>query len=166
MCMNGWRSVCVYIFNMCMFKTQVLSYGFGSIQNKIFFLIQKTLWKLVRPWPDQTDRLLRPCINTLVKIIEAGLFFTETSDYCSEIRWASYRPSLFTNWTLLCHICWRMCSQTVTHDMFPVIIFEWIVTGATCAAKKILPINDIYITEFVSFRIMFTDSWLWFVCLD
>ena len=48
-----------------------------------------------------------------------------------------------------------------------------IVTGATCAAKmstlsrthdftpfggfQILPINDIYITEFVSFRIMFTD---------
>ena len=47
-------------------------------------------------------------------------------------------------------------------------------TGATCAAKmitlsrtpdftpfgefKICPINDINITEFVSFRIMFTDS--------
>ena len=56
------------------------------------------------------------------------------------------------------------------------------VTDATWAAKmitlsrtpdftpfgefNILAINDIYITEFVSFRIMFTNSWLWFVCLD
>ena len=29
------EEVCVYKFNMCMFKTQVLSYGFGSIKNKI-----------------------------------------------------------------------------------------------------------------------------------
>ena len=29
------EEVCVYIFNMCMFKTQVLSYGFGSIKNQI-----------------------------------------------------------------------------------------------------------------------------------
>ena len=26
------------------------------------------------------------------KVIEAGLFFTETSDYFSEILWSSYRP--------------------------------------------------------------------------
>ena len=54
----------------------------------------------------------------------------------------------------------------MTHDWFPVIIFKLIVTGATCAAEmitlsrtsdftpfgelKILPINYIYIIEFVS----------------
>ena len=54
------------------------------------------------------------------------------------------------------------------------LFFASIVTGATCAAQMItlsrtsdftpfgeftiLSINDIYITELVSFRIMFTDS--------
>ena len=36
------KCVCVYIFNMCMFKTQILSYGFGSIKN-IFFNTKKPL---------------------------------------------------------------------------------------------------------------------------
>ena len=35
--------MCVYIFNMCMFKTQVLSYEFGSIKNKIKNVIKNSL---------------------------------------------------------------------------------------------------------------------------
>ena len=30
--------------------------------------------------------------------------------------------TLFTNLTLLCHICWTVCSPTVTHDWFPVVL--------------------------------------------
>ena len=42
-----------------------------------------------------------------MKVIEAGIFFTETSDYGLESIWPSYR--LFTNLTRLCHKCWRVC---------------------------------------------------------
>ena len=31
----------------------------------------------------------------------------------------------FTNLTPLCHICWRVCSPTVTYDWFPVILCKW-----------------------------------------
>ena len=54
------------------------------------------------------------------KVIEAGIFFMETSDYFSEILWSSY---WFTNLTLLCHIC-SSC-------------FASIVTGATCGAGNV-----------------------------
>ena len=44
------------------------------------------------------------------KVLEAGIFFTETSDYLSEILWSSYRPC--SQIWHLCHICWMFCSIT------------------------------------------------------
>ena len=37
------EEVCVYTLNMCMFKTQLLSYEFGSIKNKIKNVIKNPL---------------------------------------------------------------------------------------------------------------------------
>ena len=38
--------------------------------------------------------------------------------------WSSCRPTLFTNLKLPCHICWRVCSPSVTYYWFPVILYE------------------------------------------
>ena len=49
-------------------------------------------------------------------------FFTGASDCFSDILWSS----LFTSLTLLRHICWRVCSLTVTYDWFPVICVHFL----------------------------------------
>ena len=37
--------------------------------------------------------------------------------------------NLFSNLTLLCHICWMVCSPTLTNDWFPVILCKaWLVS--------------------------------------
>ena len=103
-----------------------------------------------------------------LKVIEAGIFFTENSrllfgDYMVVIQ------TLFTNlsplWPL-CHICWMVCSLTVTYDWFPVIWSKsWRVSHMgqemlTLSGTPdftpfweflISPINNIY-NIFVSFR--------------
>ena len=77
--------------------------------------------------------------------------------------------TLFTKLTLLCHICWRVCSPTV--DIWMVSYsFEWIVTGTTCGAGNApsfrntwfhffwevhdLPIHNVCITECVSLGLL------------
>ena len=59
------------------------------------------------------------------KFIEAGIFFTETSDYFFENYMVI--QTLLTNLTLLYNICWMVCSPTVTYmyDWFPVILNDW-----------------------------------------
>ena len=37
-------------------------------------------------------------------------------------KWYGRHKTLLANLTLLCHICWRVCSPTVTYDWFPVIL--------------------------------------------
>ena len=194
------------------------------------------------------------------KVIEAGIFFTETSDYFSEILWSSFNPclqichlcvtyvewfvqlwhmtgfqlfcanrdgchmwgrkcslfpehlwgchdfthslyadyillnlsvlglfmvviqTLFTNVTPLCHICWMVCSLTVTYDWFPVICVNrdgchmW---GRKCSLfpEHLISLRlgrswfhpfiiyTLYITEFVSLRLCLRIN-DWFVCLD
>ena len=59
------------------------------------------------------------------KLIEAGIFFTETSDYFFENYMVI--QTLLTNLTLLYNICWIVCSPTVTYDWFPVITESWLV---------------------------------------
>ena len=92
--------------------------------------------------------------------------------------------TLFTNLTPLCHICCMICSLTVTYDWFPVVLFKsWRVPHV---GQEILTLSGtpdftpfgefmillirytytLCITEFVSLRTMFTDEWLYFVCLD
>ena len=53
------------------------------------------------------------------KVTEAGIFFTETSDYFF-VNSMVVIHTLFTKLTLRCRICWRVCSTTVTYDWFPV----------------------------------------------
>ena len=111
------------------------------------------------------------CLEDLFKVIEAGILFTETSDYFLEILWSPNIP---------CSQIWHLCVTyvewfTVTFDWFPVIWCkswrvphvgqERLTLSGTHAFTlfgefMISPIHYIYtlhITEFVSFRTMFTD---------
>ena len=89
-----------------------------------------------------------------------------------------YIHILFTNLTPLCHICWMVCSLTVTYDRFPVILGKsWWVPNV---GQKMLTLPGTHdftrfgefmihpfvkytldITELVSFRTMFMDLFAW-----
>ena len=56
------------------------------------------------------------------KVIEAGIFFTETSRPIGNCMVCIH--TLFTNLTVLRHTCGGVCSTTVTYDWFPVIFSE------------------------------------------
>ena len=93
------------------------------------------------------------------KVIEAGIFFMEISDYFLEIVWSSCRPllSLFTNLTSLCHICWMVCSLTVTYDWCPVIWREsWLVrleTLTLSGTPDYTPFGEFMIHQFIIYCI-------------
>ena len=53
------------------------------------------------------------------KVIEAEICFTEISHCFSDILWSPYRRPF--QCSQIWHVCWRVCSPTVTNDWFPVI---------------------------------------------
>ena len=57
----------------------------------------------------------------LLKVIEAGIFFTETSDYFFGNDMVVIQ-TLLTHLTIMYNICVRICSPTVTYDWFSFII--------------------------------------------
>ena len=92
------------------------------------------------------------------KVIEAGIFFTETSDYFSEIIWSSYRPC--SQIWHPCVICSMVCSLT---DIWLVLLFGVNRGGRQeCSffPEHLISLHSLYtlyIAEFVSFRNIFTD---------
>ena len=64
-----------------------------------------------------------------------GRFFTKTF-----LENAMVVQNLFSNLTLLCHICWMVCSPTLTNDWFPVILCKaWLVSHM--AQKHIMSLH-------------------------
>ena len=65
------------------------------------------------------------------KVIESGIFFTETSDYFCEILRSSYKHYLQIWHFCVTYVEWVVC--LTDFDIWLVSSnFEWIVTGTTC----------------------------------
>ena len=87
--------------------------------------------------------------------------------------------TLLTNLTLLCYICWRVCSPTVTYDWFPVIVNcdGCHMRDRICSLFPEhliwLPLGSSWFHSFVIYTLLnLSVLWLclwikdWFVCLN